>query len=47
MVPTGTISGVSKATEKGVLGVIEASSVKQGRLIIVSRNLNLLIGITF
>ena len=28
--PTGTISRFSKAIEKGVLGVIEASSVNQG-----------------
>ena len=34
--PTGTIGGVSKAIEKGVLGVIEALSINHGGLVVVS-----------
>ena len=41
LVPTGTISGVSKAIEKDIPGVLGVASVNWGGLVIVSRYLHL------
>ena len=43
LVPTGTISGVSKAILQDILGVLGVPSVNQGGLVVISRYLHLLV----